>query len=96
MLKRIVIVVLIAILANYIYRIYDEKVDEKNENLEDANIEDSIKIFTHEELKETKNQKDKLYLAILGKVYDVTAGAKHYGPGGSYEFFVGKYLTLER
>lgn len=30
-----------------------------------------------------------LYLSILGSVYDVTKGAKHYGPDGSYNYFVG-------
>uniref|UniRef100_A0A914XPJ9 Cytochrome b5 heme-binding domain-containing protein n=1 Tax=Plectus sambesii TaxID=2011161 RepID=A0A914XPJ9_9BILA len=32
-----------------------------------------------------------LYLSILGKVYNVEKGAKHYGPGGSYHFFTGSY-----
>lgn len=31
-----------------------------------------------------------VYLAILGSVYDVTRGRKHYGPGGGYSFFSGK------
>jgi len=31
-----------------------------------------------------------LLLAILGKVYDVSKGAKHYGKGGSYSFFSGR------
>ncbi|KAJ3042354.1 hypothetical protein HDV00_007488 [Rhizophlyctis rosea] len=31
-----------------------------------------------------------IYLAINGKVYDVTVGRKHYGPGGSYGTFSGK------
>jgi len=30
-----------------------------------------------------------LYLAVLGSVFDVTAGRKHYGTGGSYAFFSG-------
>lgn len=30
-----------------------------------------------------------LYLVILGHVYDVQSGAKHYGPGESYNMFVG-------
>lgn len=28
--------------------------------------------------------------SILGEVFDVTKGKKHYGKGGSYEFFTGK------
>nr|CAD7266758.1 unnamed protein product [Timema shepardi] len=31
-----------------------------------------------------------LYLSILGKVYDVKKGKRHYGPGGSYHSFAGK------
>ena len=34
-----------------------------------------------------------IYLAILGKVYDVQKGSKHYAPGGGYHFFAG--LCLE-
>lgn len=30
-----------------------------------------------------------LYLAILGQVFDVEKGRKHYGPDGGYHFFTG-------
>ncbi|TNN64735.1 Neuferricin [Liparis tanakae] len=30
-----------------------------------------------------------LYLAILGHVFDVLKGHKHYGPGGAYHFMTG-------
>lgn len=30
-----------------------------------------------------------LYLAVLGRVFDVQRGRKHYGPGGAYSFFAG-------
>lgn len=30
-----------------------------------------------------------LYLAILGKVFDVHKGYKHYGPDGAYHFMAG-------
>ncbi|KOB73978.1 putative cytochrome b5 domain containing 2, partial [Operophtera brumata] len=33
---------------------------------------------------------DKLYLAVLGSVFDVSKGAKYYAKGGSYHYFVGK------
>ncbi|OQR99450.1 hypothetical protein ACHHYP_06148 [Achlya hypogyna] len=31
----------------------------------------------------------RIFLAVLGQVFDVTSGAKHYGPGGAYRHFVG-------
>ncbi|KAF5308723.1 hypothetical protein FQR65_LT06084 [Abscondita terminalis] len=34
--------------------------------------------------------KPELYLAILGNVFDVTEGRKHYGAEGSYNIFVGR------
>nr|CAG4638611.1 EOG090X0A5G [Cyclestheria hislopi] len=30
-----------------------------------------------------------IYLAIMGKVFDVTKGVEYYGPGGGYSFFAG-------
>uniref|UniRef100_A0A3Q3Q199 Neuferricin n=1 Tax=Monopterus albus TaxID=43700 RepID=A0A3Q3Q199_MONAL len=35
-----------------------------------------------------------LYLAILGQVFDVHKGHKHYGPGGAYHFMAGKDVSL--
>ncbi|XP_063002665.1 neuferricin [Elgaria multicarinata webbii] len=34
-----------------------------------------------------------LYLAVLGQVFDVQQGRRHYGPGGAYSFFSGKDAT---
>ena len=34
-----------------------------------------------------------VWLAFLGEVFDVTAGAAHYGPGGGYHFFAGRDAT---
>ncbi|XP_015110289.1 neuferricin [Diachasma alloeum] len=51
-------------------------------------------IYSEEELAKFSNLKDGLYLAILGRVYDVTEGAKHYAPGGGYHGFIGKDATL--
>jgi predicted heme/steroid binding protein len=31
-----------------------------------------------------------IYVALNGSIYDVSAGANTYGPGGSYHFFAGK------
>ncbi|XP_039249473.1 neuferricin-like [Styela clava] len=51
------------------------------------------RLFTKEELwNHYRGGKDSkgLYLAILGKVYDVSKGAKFYEPGGGYDFFAGR------
>jgi predicted heme/steroid binding protein len=34
-----------------------------------------------------------VYLAILGRIYNVDKGRKHYAPGGGYHFFSGKDAT---
>ncbi|KRX38535.1 Neuferricin [Trichinella murrelli] len=34
-----------------------------------------------------------LYLAILGRIYDVSRGREHYGPGGAYHIFAGRDAT---
>ena len=38
----------------------------------------------------SKRASSEMWLSILGEVYDVTSGAKHYGEGGNYAFFVGR------
>ncbi|KAH8397786.1 hypothetical protein KR222_001456, partial [Zaprionus bogoriensis] len=35
-----------------------------------------------------------IYLALLGAVFDVSRGLKHYGPGCSYNFFVGRDASV--
>ncbi len=52
----------------------------------------NVRILTKEELKQYDGLKGSkgLYLGILGKVFDVSKGVRHYGPGGGYHFFVGK------
>lgn len=48
-------------------------------------------LFTVEELSKYTgaNGSKGLYIAIMGTVYDVEKGRKHYGPGGTYHFFSG-------
>eukprot|EP00127_Corallochytrium_limacisporum_P003819 Clim_evm33s153 gene=Clim_evmTU33s153 len=52
-------------------------------------------VFTAEELKgyDGSDPSKPLYLAFDGVVYDVTAGTKHYGPEGGYNFFAGRDAT---
>ncbi|XP_033111597.1 neuferricin-like [Anneissia japonica] len=50
------------------------------------------KVFSKEDLMKYDGSEGSngLYLAILGHVYDVEKGRRHYGPGGGYHFFTGK------
>lgn len=51
-----------------------------------------VRLFTPEELKEFSGEKNSkgIYISILGQVYDVSKGEKHYGPGGTYHIFAGR------
>lgn len=51
-----------------------------------------LKTMTLEELKEFdgSDPEKPLYLAVMGKVFDVSAGRSYYGPGGSYGHFAGR------
>lgn len=53
------------------------------------------KVFTEEQLAvfDGKDGKSPIYLAINGKVFDVSANRGTYGPGGSYHFFAGRDAT---
>lgn len=52
------------------------------------------RLFNKEELREYNGiETPELYLVILGKVYNVTSGWKHYGPNGAYHSFVGNFKT---
>ncbi|XP_012265794.2 neuferricin [Athalia rosae] len=53
-----------------------------------------VRLLTADELAQYSTLEDGLYLAILGQVYDVTKGKKHYGPGGAYRAFVGRDASL--
>lgn len=52
-----------------------------------------VKLFTKDELSKYNGEENSLglYLSIMGTVYDVEKGVKHYGVGGSYHFFTGKF-----
>ena len=52
-------------------------------------------LYTKDELAEYDGSSDSpgLYLGILGRVYDVSAGKKHYGENGGYSFFRGTVRT---
>jgi len=57
--------------------------------------ESGIFLFTKEELAKFNGENEQpLYLGLLGSVYDVSKGAKHYGIGCSYHFFVGRDASV--
>lgn len=60
---------------------------------DDKDAEDALTL-THAELASFNGAEGSpLYLAIDGRVYDVSAGSKFYGEGGSYSSFVGTDAT---
>lgn len=52
---------------------------------------EKFRVFTSKELTQYNGEKGSkgLLLALLGRVFDVSKGAKHYGPNGGYHFFAG-------
>lgn len=58
----------------------------------DTNNDEELEEFTEEELSEYDGtDPDKpIYIAIDGKIYDVSAKPEYYGEGGVYNFLVGK------
>lgn len=60
----------------------------------DLSAHSKDRLFTLSELENYRGQDgNDIYLAILGQVFDVTKGRKHYGPGGTYHFFTGNAGT---
>ena len=50
-----------------------------------------FRTFTPPDLKDYNGEKGMpVYLAVRGKVFDVTPGKNFYGPGGPYENFAGR------
>lgn len=69
--------------------------DDQYDDAQQQSVDDAIRLFTMEELTQFDGiHNEQLFLSILGSVYDVSKGAKHYGPGGSYNYFVGKEIQI--
>lgn len=74
----------------YVNNIYNEKIEVylKSSSKQVVDNEGEI-LFTTSALNKFSNINDGLYLSILGQVFDVTIGIKHYGPGNTYHAFIG-------
>lgn len=54
----------------------------------------SVRVLTADDLAKYDGiLKPQIYLSLLGTVYDVTKGTKHYGTDGAYSFFAGIVLN---
>lgn len=84
MWKYITILVLItALIFTYWNQIF--QYNEKH-----TNKSSKFKLFTSEEISQYNGiEMSELYLVILGNIFNVTKGAKYYGPGETYHVFVG-------
>lgn len=52
---------------------------------------EGVRTFTPEELWQYRGENNSpVYIAVKGRVYDVSSGRQHYGPGGSYSGFAGR------
>ena len=86
----------ICCLRGMFFGVFDKYLPHSHDPSSSTNTQDSAslnslpsKIFTKEELKQYDGSEGSkgLYLAFLGRVYDVSKGKQHYGPGGGYSFF---------
>ena len=90
-------------LNNYIQKFWSDQAQEPiSSSSESSCLDEGERLFTASELLKYSGSGDSLGLCLgfLGVVYDVSKGAQHYKPGGSYAFFSGKdatraYLTGE-
>lgn len=55
-------------------------------------------LFTKQDLSKYNGENNDIpiYLSILGSIYDVTKGKKHYGKGCAYNFFAGKFKKIPK
>ncbi|XP_067641377.1 neuferricin homolog [Eurosta solidaginis] len=96
------LLILVAVLAGVYYNQIVNWIIKETGNTTDASISakyDSSalreKLFTRHELAQFNGENGApLYLAILGRVFDVTKGSKHYGTGCAYNFFVGRDASV--
>ncbi|XP_023302535.2 neuferricin homolog [Lucilia cuprina] len=80
------------ILKTYILPFGSDKIEVHYESAEKLK---DIKLFTKAELAKFNGENETpIYLSLLGRVYDVSKGSKHYGPGCSYSYFAGRDASV--
>ncbi|KAI9582259.1 neuferricin homolog [Glossina fuscipes] len=97
---QFILVITAVILGVYYPKIWEQirsinfgKKKTSNGNLSAENYSDLL--LTKEQLNEFNGVGGQpIYLALLGRVYDVTRGEKHYGPGCAYHFFAGRDASV--
>uniref|UniRef100_A0A1A9VXK8 Cytochrome b5 heme-binding domain-containing protein n=1 Tax=Glossina austeni TaxID=7395 RepID=A0A1A9VXK8_GLOAU len=98
--QLILVIITAFILGVYYPKIWEQmrsiNFEEKNTasgNLSADNYNELL--FSKEQLNEFNGMGGHpIYLALLGRVYDVTRDEKHYGPGSSYHFFAGRDASV--
>lgn len=56
---------------------------------------DQLRTFTLDDLRQYDGKDGRpIYISIGGKVFDCTMGVSFYGPGGPYEMFAGRDISL--
>lgn len=59
--------------------------------VKEFDTEDNPNIYTKAKLAQFDGvNQNYLYLAVLGTVFDVTEGRRHYKKGAAYHYFIGK------
>lgn len=82
---KITLLILWIVLMFYLYRsFFSPKVKKP--------VPKNLKEFTPEELAkfDGSDPETPIYICVLGKIYDVTAGRSYYGKGSGYNIFAGR------
>jgi membrane-associated progesterone receptor component len=69
--------------------------EQKMQNLEVSDKPGQVRYFTEEELRKYNGATEStpIYVAVKGKVYDISSKRDFYGPGSSYNAFAGRNAT---
>lgn len=96
-----IVIILAIIVAVYFFVFKKSDVPTINKEVPLVNPLDAISerkklpTMTHEELRKYDGKDGRpIYIGILNDVFDCSAGDKFYGPGGAYEVFAGRDITL--